>query len=51
MTEIPPVTDAKGRKVAVLVDLKKHGAGSKTCGTAWFRNRDAKNKGIPPAKV
>jgi hypothetical protein len=38
MTGVQFVTDSKGRKVAVLIDLKKHGAGSGIFGTVWFPN-------------
>jgi hypothetical protein len=38
------VTDDKGRKVGVLIDLKNTGPFGKTSGTVSFRSRAAKKK-------
>jgi hypothetical protein len=44
MSGIQFVTDEKGRKVAVQIDLKKHGLPSKTFGMALSPNRAARRK-------
>jgi len=39
------MSDDKGRKVAVLIDLKKHGPGLRISGTGWSPNLAAKRQG------
>jgi hypothetical protein len=51
MTGIQFVTDAKGRKVAVLIDLKKHGARLEDLWDGLISESRRKEKGIPLAKV
>ena len=51
MTGIQFVTDTKGRKVAVLIDLKKHGARLEYLWDGLVSESRRKEKGIPLAKV
>jgi hypothetical protein len=51
MTGIQFVTDTKGRKVAVLIDLKKHGARLEDLWDGLVSESRRKEKGIPLAKV
>jgi hypothetical protein len=51
MTGIKFVTDAKGRKVAVLIDLKKHEARLQDLWYGLFSESRRKEKGIPLATV
>jgi hypothetical protein len=51
MTGIQFVTDAKGRKVAVLIDLKKHGARLQDLWDGLVSESRRKEKGISFAKV
>jgi len=51
MTGIQFVTDDKGRKVAVLIDLKKHGARLQDFWDGLVSESRRKEKGIPLAKV
>jgi hypothetical protein len=51
MTGIQFVTDDKGRKVAVLIDLKKHGARLQDLWDGLVSESRRKEKGIPFAKV
>lgn len=51
MTGIQFVTDHKGRKVAVLIDLKKHGARLQDLWDGFISESRRKEKGIPLAKV
>lgn len=41
------VTDGKGRKVGVLIDLKKHGAVWEDFSTVSFRSRAGRKKAFP----
>lgn len=47
MTGIQFVTDEKGRKVGVLIDLKKHGAVSEDFREGLISETRRKEKGIP----
>jgi len=47
MTGIQFVTDAKGRKVAVQIDLKKHGARLEDFWDGLVSESRRKEKGIP----
>jgi hypothetical protein len=47
MTGVQFVTDAKGRKVAVLIDLKKHGARLQDFWDGLISESRRKEKGIP----
>ena len=51
MTGIQFVTNDKGRKVAVLIDLKKHGARLQDFWDGLVSEARRKEKGIPLAKV
>ena len=51
MTGIQFVTDDKGRKVAVLIDLKKHGARLQDFWDGLISESSLKEKGIPLEKV
>ncbi len=51
MTGIQFVTDAKGRKVAVLIDLKRHGARLQDLWDGLISESRRKEKGIPLEKV
>lgn len=51
MTGIQFVTDTKGRKVAVLIDLKKHGARLEDLWDGVVSESRRREKGIPLAKV
>jgi hypothetical protein len=51
MSGIQFVTDEKGRKVAVQIDLKNTGRCLRIFGTGWFRSRAARKKGIPLEKI
>ena len=51
MTGVQFVTDDKGRKVAVLIDLKKHGARLLDFWDALISESRRKEKGIPLEKV
>ena len=51
MTGIHFVTDDKGRKVAVLIDLKKHGARLQDFWDGMILESRRKEKGIPLEKV
>jgi hypothetical protein len=51
MTGIQFVTDDKGRKVAVLIDLKKHGARLQDFWDGLISESRRKEKGIPLVKV
>ena len=51
MTGIQFVTDDKGEKVAVLIDLKKHGARLQDLWDGLISESRRKEKGIPLAKV
>jgi len=51
MTGIQFVTNAKGRKVAVQIDLKKHGARLEDFWDGLVSESRRKEKGIPLAKV
>ena len=44
MSGIQYVTDEKGRKVGVLIDLKKHGPSGRTSGTVWSLNRAGRKR-------
>jgi hypothetical protein len=44
MSGIQFVTDEKGRKVGVLIDLKKHGPSGKTSGTVSCPNRAGRKR-------
>jgi len=47
MTGVQFVTDDKGRKVAVLIDLKKHGARLQDFWDGLISESRRKEKGIP----
>ena len=47
MTGVQFVTDSKGRKVAVLIDLKKHGARLQDFWDGLISESRRKEKGIP----
>ena len=51
MTGIQFVTDDKGRKVAVLIDLKKHGARLQDFCDGLISESRRKEKGVPLEKV
>ena len=51
MTGVQFVTNSKGRKVAVLVDLKKHGARLQDFWDGLVSESRRKEAGIPLAKV
>jgi hypothetical protein len=51
ITGIQFVTDAKGRKVAVLIDLKKYAARLEDLWNGLVSESPRKQKGIPLAKV
>ena len=51
MTGIQFVTDDKGRKVAVLIDLKKHGARLQDFWDGLISDSRRKEKGTPLEKV
>ncbi len=51
MTGIQFVTDDKGRKVAVLIDLKKHGVMLQDFWDGLVSEKRRKEKGIPFEKV
>jgi hypothetical protein len=51
MTGIQFVTDGKGRKVAVQIDLKKHGAIWEDFWDGLISESRRKERGIPLAKV
>jgi len=51
MTGIQFVTNHKGRKVAVLIDLKKHGARLQDFWDGLISESRRKEKGIPREKV
>jgi hypothetical protein len=44
MTGIQFITDEKGRKTGVLIDLKKHGAVWQDFWNGWWPNHAAKRK-------
>jgi hypothetical protein len=47
MNGIQFVTDAKGRKVGVLIDLKNTGPSGRTSGTVLCLNRAGRKKAFP----
>jgi hypothetical protein len=51
MTGIQFVTDDKGRKIAVLIDLKKHGARLQDFWDGLVSESRRKEKGVPLEKV
>ena len=51
MTGIQFVTDEKGRKVAVVIDLKKHGARVQELWDGLISESRRREKGIPLARV
>jgi len=51
MTDVQFVTDGKGRKVAVLIDLKKHGARLQDFWDGMVSESRRKEPGIPLEKV
>jgi hypothetical protein len=51
MTGIQFVTDDKGRKVAVLIDLKKHGARLQDLWDGLISESRRREKGIPLEKI
>ena len=51
MTGVQFVTDNKGRKVAVLIDLKKHGARLEDFWDGLISESRRKEAGIPLEKV
>jgi len=51
MTGVQFVTDAKGRKVAVLIDLKKHGARLQDFWDGLISEARRKEKGMPLGAV
>lgn len=51
MTGIQFVTDEKGRKVGVLIDLKKHGAVWQDFWDGLVSESRRKEKGIPLKKI
>jgi hypothetical protein len=51
MTGIQFVTDEKGRKVAVQIDLKKHGARLEDFWDGLVSESRRKEKGIPLEKI
>jgi hypothetical protein len=51
MNGIQFVTDDKGRKVAVLIDLKKHGVRLQDCWDGLISEKRRREKGIPLEKI
>ena len=51
MTGIQFVTDDKGRKVAVLIDLKKHGARLQDLWDGLISESRRREKGVPLEKI
>ncbi len=51
MTGVQFVTDDKGRKVAVLIDLKKHGVGLQDFWDGLISEKRRGEKGIPLDKI
>jgi hypothetical protein len=51
MTGVQFVTDGKGRKVAVLIDLKKHGARLEDFWDGLISESRRKEVGIPLEKI
>ena len=51
MTGVQFVTDDKGRKVAVLIDLKKHGVRLQDFWDGLISEKRRKEKGIPLGKI
>jgi hypothetical protein len=51
MTGVQFVTDDKGRKVAVLIDLKKHGARLQDLWDGLISESRRREKGIPLEKI
>ncbi len=51
MTGIQFVTDNKGRKVAVLIDLKKHGARLQDFLDGFISEKRRREKGIPLERI
>jgi hypothetical protein len=51
MTGIQFVTDDKGRKVAVLIDLKKHGVRLQDFWDGLISEKRRREKGIPLEKI
>jgi len=51
MTGIQFVTDHKGRKVAVLIDLKKHGVRLQDFWDGLISEKRRREKGMPLAKI
>jgi hypothetical protein len=51
MTGIQFVNDAKGRKVAVQIDLKKYGAVLEDCWDGLISESRRREKGIPLEKI
>ncbi len=51
MQGIQYVTDAKGRKVAVQIDLKRHGAALEDFWDGLISESRRKGKGIPLEKI
>jgi hypothetical protein len=51
MTGVQFVTDSRGRKVAVLIDLKKHGARLQDFWDGLISESRRKEKGIPLERV
>jgi len=51
MTGIQFVTDDKGRKVAVLIDLKKHGARLQDLWDGLVSESRRREKGVPLEKI
>jgi hypothetical protein len=51
MTGIQFVTDEKGRKVAVQIDLKKHGAALEDFWDGLISESRRKEKGVPFTKI
>jgi hypothetical protein len=51
MTGVQFVTDEKGRKVGVLIDLKRHGAIWEDFWDGIISESRRKEKGIPIAKI
>jgi len=51
MTGIQFLTDEKGRKVSVLIDLKKHGAVLEDFWDGLISESRRKEKGIPLEKI
>jgi len=51
MTGVQFVTDEKGRKVAVLIDLKKHGARLQDLWDGLISESRRRERGIPLEKI